>query len=177
MWWAWPQLRRFWAGVGPVAAGLLVTWLYSLLSEQALPHLRIASTMLENYWPCLGAGLLTLTAASIVAERAHRQHATRAPQPLRAARQPWRERFKRPPPPIAPVAANASTMVGRTAELARLNEWFAQVKTRSRRVIFISSEPGIGKTTLTRAFLESVGASRARFARSEQASLRAASRI
>jgi tetratricopeptide (TPR) repeat protein len=155
MWWAWPLLRRFWAGVGTVTAGLLVTWLYSLLSEQALPHLRIASTLLHNYWPWLGAGLLALTAASIVAERAHRQHATRAPQPLRVARRSWRERFKRPPPPIVPAATSASTMVGRKAELARLNEWFAQVRNGTRRVIFVSGEAGIGKTTLTRAFLES----------------------
>jgi predicted ATPase len=47
-------------------------------------------------------------------------------------------------------------MVGRTAELARLNEWFAQVKSGTRRVIFVAGEAGIGKTTLTRAFLESI---------------------
>jgi predicted ATPase len=161
MWCAWPHLRRFWAGVGTVTAGLLVTWLYSLLSEQALPHLRIASTLLHNYWPWLGAGLLALTTASIVAERAHRQHATRAPQPLRVARRSWPERFKRPPPPIVPAATNASTMVGRTSELAKLDDWFTQVKTGARRVIFVSGEPGIGKTTLTRAFLESITNDRA----------------
>ena len=40
MWWAWPHLRRLWAAVGTITAGLAVTWVYSLLSERALPHLR-----------------------------------------------------------------------------------------------------------------------------------------
>ena len=74
----WPRLRRLWAGVGTITVGLVVTWLYSLLSEQALPHLRIASFLLHDYWPWLGAGLLALTTVSIVAERAHWQHEARA---------------------------------------------------------------------------------------------------
>ncbi len=51
MWRMWPHLRRLWAGIGTVTAGLVVTWLYSLMSEQALPHLRIVSNLLYGYWP------------------------------------------------------------------------------------------------------------------------------
>jgi len=47
-------------------------------------------------------------------------------------------------------------MVGRAAELTKLNDWFTQVKTDTRRIIFITGEPGIGKTTLTRAFTDSL---------------------
>ena len=47
-------------------------------------------------------------------------------------------------------------MIGRAAELARLNEWFSQVSTGTRRVVFVSGELGIGKTTLVRAFLDSI---------------------
>jgi predicted ATPase len=47
-------------------------------------------------------------------------------------------------------------MVGRTSELAKLNGWFTQTKTELRRVIFVSGEPGIGKTTLTRTFIDSL---------------------
>jgi hypothetical protein len=36
-------------------------------------------------------------------------------------------------------------MVGRTVELAKLGDWFAQVKTGSRRVIFVSGEPGMAR--------------------------------
>ena len=51
-------------------------------------------------------------------------------------------------------------MVGRTTELAKLNDYFAQVKAGTRRVVFVSGEPGIGKTTLVRAFLDSISADR-----------------
>jgi TolB-like protein/Tfp pilus assembly protein PilF len=78
MWSLWSQLRRLWAGVGTVTAGLLVTWLYSLLSEQPLPHSRVALQILDDYWPWLGAALLALTTLSVVAARAHRQHAGQA---------------------------------------------------------------------------------------------------
>jgi predicted ATPase len=40
-------------------------------------------------------------------------------------------------------------MVGRATELAQLNDWFEQARSGTRRVIFVSGEPGIGKTTLT----------------------------
>ena len=51
-------------------------------------------------------------------------------------------------------------MVGRSSELAKLNDYFAQVKAGTRRVLFVSGEPGIGKTTLVRAFLDSISADR-----------------
>ena len=160
MWWAWPHLRRLWAGVGTIIAGLAVTWVYSLLSEQALPHLRIASFLLHDYWPWLGAGLLALTTVSIVAERAHRRHEARAPQPLRLRARSWWERLRGSTSAVVSPVAHTSTMVGRTTELAKLNDYFAQVKAGTRRVVFVSGEPGIGKTTLVRAFLDSISADR-----------------
>ena len=42
-------------------------------------------------------------------------------------------------------------MVGREAELARLQSWFAHVLEGRRSVVFIAGEAGIGKTTLVRA--------------------------
>jgi hypothetical protein len=74
MWWLWPHLRRLWAGVGTVTVGLVVTCLYSWLSEQPLPHSRIALQTLDDYWLWLGAALLALTTLSVFAERAHRRH-------------------------------------------------------------------------------------------------------
>jgi len=52
-------------------------------------------------------------------------------------------------------------MVGRATELAQLNHWFEQTRSGTRRVIFVSGEPGIGKTTLTRAFADSLASGRA----------------
>jgi hypothetical protein len=160
MWWAWPHLRRFWAGVGTLIAGLTVTYIYNLWSSQAVPDLPRAIGFLHDYWTWAGGALLALGVASFVAERAHRRHEARAPQPLRVGERSWRERFRRPTPPAVSVATSASTMVGRAGELAELNDWFAQVKNGSRRVIFVSGEPGIGKTTLTRAFLDSAASDR-----------------
>jgi hypothetical protein len=153
MWWMWPHLRRLWAGVGTITAGLIVTWLYSLLSAQALPHVSIASILLRDYWPWLAGGLLAIAMVSFVAEQSHRKHQSRAPQPLRIAGRRWFKRFHSRAP-VKSVATATSTMVGRVDELAKLNDLFAQVRSGTRRVIFVSGEPGIGKTTLTRTFLD-----------------------
>ena len=52
------------------------------------------------------------------------------------------------PPPAA--------IVGRTAELAQLAQSLARALTGERQLVFISGEPGIGKTTLVETFLETV---------------------
>lgn len=156
MWWLWPHLRRLWAGVGTVTVGLVVTYLYSLLSEQALPHLRVAVSVLHAYGPWLTGTLLALAVISIAAERAHRQHEAGAPQPLSVRPRSLRARFQRQAPPATSAATSASTMVGRAGELTKLNNWFAQAKSGTRRIIFITGEPGIGKTTLTRAFTDAL---------------------
>jgi DNA-binding winged helix-turn-helix (wHTH) protein/tetratricopeptide (TPR) repeat protein len=51
------------------------------------------------------------------------------------------------PPPI---------LVGREAELARMREWYTQASAGQRRVIFVTGEAGIGKSTFVGAFLDSV---------------------
>ena len=167
MWWLWPHLRRLWAGVGTLTAGLTVTYLYNLWSKQAVPDLRSLSSLLHDYWVWTGGGLLALATVSVVAERAHRQHEARAPRPLRARRASacaLLASLKRPRSDAALVASVQSValaMVGRATELARLKDRFEQVKAGTRRIIFLSGEPGIGKTTLTRFFLDSLSNDRA----------------
>ena len=56
-------------------------------------------------------------------------------------------------PTPTPVPPPAPTIVGRTKELERLHAWWAHAERGSRQVIFISGEPGIGKTTLVETFL------------------------
>ncbi len=60
--------------------------------------------------------------------------------------------------PKRPVAATgpAPIMVGREKDLAQLQDWYSQVLQGQRRVVFIVGEAGIGKTTLVRAFLNSI---------------------
>jgi DNA-binding winged helix-turn-helix (wHTH) protein/predicted ATPase len=55
-----------------------------------------------------------------------------------------------PPPPASDVAP---ALVGRASELARLREIFASVQTGRRRLVFVTGEAGIGKTTLVDAFV------------------------
>jgi len=160
MWWLWPHLRRLWAGIGTVAAGLFVSWFYSLLSEQPQPHARIAYALLYRDWPWITFSLMVLGGVSAVAEKAHRNREARTPTPERLRRRLFRERFKRNLHTVKATALSAPTMVGRAVELTRLKDWFEQVKTGQRRVIFVSGEPGIGKTTLTRSFADSLMADR-----------------
>jgi predicted ATPase len=44
-------------------------------------------------------------------------------------------------------------VVGREAELAQLARWFARAQGGARHLVFVTGEPGIGKTTLVDAFL------------------------
>ncbi len=43
--------------------------------------------------------------------------------------------------------------VGRERELAQLQQWFAHAQQGQRQLVFVSGEPGAGKTTLVRQFL------------------------
>ena len=62
--------------------------------------------------------------------------------------------------PLAPspvVAASPAGLVGREAELAQLQQWWAQACQGRRQVVFITGEAGIGKTTLVDAFVAAGG--------------------
>ncbi|NOT53092.1 MAG: AAA family ATPase, partial [Deltaproteobacteria bacterium] len=45
-------------------------------------------------------------------------------------------------------------LVGRDAELARLHTWWDKALSGTRQIVFLSGEPGIGKTALVDAFVE-----------------------
>lgn len=52
----------------------------------------------------------------------------------------------------------ATNLVGREAELTQLHRWLEKALQGERQVVFITGEPGIGKTTLVEAFLERAAA-------------------
>jgi DNA-binding winged helix-turn-helix (wHTH) protein/predicted ATPase len=57
------------------------------------------------------------------------------------------------------AAANwqlATHLVGREAELAQLHGWVEKALAGERQIVFVTGEPGIGKTTLVEAFLASL---------------------
>jgi len=53
---------------------------------------------------------------------------------------------------------SAINLVGREEEIARLHGWFAKAAHGERQLIFVTGEPGIGKTTVVEAFLQQVAA-------------------
>lgn len=66
--------------------------------------------------------------------------------------------------PVARAAESAAeagaappTLVGREAELHRLHAHFARALCGQRQLVFLTGEPGIGKTTLVEAFLAQIG--------------------
>jgi predicted ATPase/DNA-binding winged helix-turn-helix (wHTH) protein len=50
----------------------------------------------------------------------------------------------------------ATRLVGREAELARLHKWLEKALAGERQIVFVTGEPGIGKTTLVEVFLASL---------------------
>ena len=60
-------------------------------------------------------------------------------------------------PPPGPVAAHETTaLVGRDAELGRLRERLEQALKGQRQLVFVTGEPGIGKTALVEALLAGI---------------------
>jgi tetratricopeptide (TPR) repeat protein len=146
---------------------LAVNYLYGWLWNQPAPALSWLTDYLWRYRYWGLSALLAFAVTSVFAEREFRKHEARAPRPLRTQGGPirtLRSRFKlaaRVRAADAQTQSTAPKMVGRATELAQLNGWFEQARSGTRRVIFVSGEPGIGKTTLTRAFADSLASDRA----------------
>ncbi len=65
------------------------------------------------------------------------------------------------PPPAPPAHASSSAaqhlvLVGREVELARLEQAYARAVQGQRQLVFVTGEPGIGKTTVVDAFVRGV---------------------
>jgi len=58
--------------------------------------------------------------------------------------------------PEKPSTVPSTIMVGRERELALLRNRYAQVVDERRAVVFVAGEPGIGKTAIVQAFLDSI---------------------
>src|SRR5262249_37424917 len=62
----------------------------------------------------------------------------------------------RPPAPSSPPRAASPTplLVGRERELTHLHQCLGRVRQGARQTVFLTGEPGIGKTTIVNAFVE-----------------------
>jgi DNA-binding winged helix-turn-helix (wHTH) protein/predicted ATPase len=59
------------------------------------------------------------------------------------------------------------TLVGREAELEHLHRWLGKVLNGERQIVFVTGEPGIGKTTIVEAFLGQIGMEEVRIGRGQ----------
>lgn len=55
------------------------------------------------------------------------------------------------------LTPHSFVLVGRAIELTHLHQWLAKAANGTRQLVFVTGEPGIGKTTLVDAFLQSLG--------------------
>lgn len=55
----------------------------------------------------------------------------------------------------------APTLVGRDEQLAQLHRWLERALSGERQVVFVTGEPGIGKTSIIETFVHQVGTQRA----------------
>jgi predicted ATPase len=62
-----------------------------------------------------------------------------------------------PPEPPDVLPAPSPLLVGREAELAQLHTWFTRAQHGARQMVFVTGEPGIGKTSVVEAFLHQLG--------------------
>ena len=63
-----------------------------------------------------------------------------------------------PPLPTPEPRPPTPLLVGRDSELSQLHHWLAKALTGERQMVFVTGEPGIGKTALVDAFLEQASA-------------------
>lgn len=60
------------------------------------------------------------------------------------------------PDPIPHPQSLTPIFVGREAELEQLHDWFSQAHAGARQIVFVTGEPGIGKTSLIETFLHTL---------------------
>jgi DNA-binding winged helix-turn-helix (wHTH) protein len=80
---------------------------------------------------------------------------TATPQPVQSPRSQVQSQNFEPAP--SPQSLTPS-FVGREAELAQLHQWLEKALNGERQLVFVTGEPGIGKTTVVEAFLSQVAA-------------------
>jgi DNA-binding winged helix-turn-helix (wHTH) protein/predicted ATPase len=65
----------------------------------------------------------------------------------------WRLEAGSSSPQVSSLKSLASNFVGREAERQQLHDWLDKALNGDRQLLFVTGEPGIGKTTLVEAFL------------------------
>jgi predicted ATPase/DNA-binding winged helix-turn-helix (wHTH) protein len=138
-----------------------------LLMEQA-GQLVTKEALLEAIWPDTAVTEAVLTVCIGELRKALRESA-QAPRFIQTVHRRG-YRFIGHLPTVAALAPPASSpslpfplsdpplLVGREGVVAELRQWLAHVRQGSRQVVFLTGEPGIGKTTVVNAFVAQAAA-------------------
>ncbi len=136
-------------------AGRLVT--KEALTTAVWPDTRVGDGLVKGYVrdlrKLLGDDADTPRFIATVASRGYRFIA-----PVTTARVPVPHTIRGSLAPTFTPAASPVQLVGRDTELASLHGRFMTALSGQRQLLFVTGEPGIGKTTLVDAFLEQVSA-------------------
>lgn len=154
-----PQARQLWCGDAPVP--LQARPLEVLCYLSAHPDRVVAAEeLLHQVWQGIS---VTKTAVKVCIRAIRRALGEDAEHPVyleTVGREGYRFRPTAGSPPLPPPHGPQLTpMVGRTWELQYLDRELASALRGVRQVVFVTGEPGMGKTTLVDRFLERVAAS------------------
>jgi transcriptional regulator of acetoin/glycerol metabolism len=123
-------------------------WGETLVSEEGLRD------YLREIRQALGDNAKAPRFIETVHRRGYRFLPTVTTQPVPSAK--LKVQSAQSPPPGAQHPA--PILVGRGTELAQLHRWFDKAMNGKRQIVFVTGEPGIGKTTLIDAFYWESGA-------------------
>jgi DNA-binding winged helix-turn-helix (wHTH) protein/tetratricopeptide (TPR) repeat protein len=156
--------ERLWRGDAPVALRPKTLQVLRYLAERP-GRLVTRDELLDVVWPDVAVAPETLTQVIAELRRAleddarrpvfiqtvHRRGFRFIAEPRASHEGEWAHAHLAPERP-----PDRRLLVGRDAELARLGEVLQQVRAGRRQVVFVTGEPGIGKTSLVRTFAESL---------------------
>jgi DNA-binding winged helix-turn-helix (wHTH) protein/tetratricopeptide (TPR) repeat protein len=136
-----------------------------LLIEQA-GQLVTKETLLETIWPDAVVTEAVLTVCIGELRKALRETA-RAPRFIQTVHRrgyrcighlPTVDPSPHPPASLASPRATSPTplLIGRERELASLHQCLERVRQSARQTVFLTGEPGMGKTTIVNAFVEAL---------------------
>jgi hypothetical protein len=154
-----PQARQLWRGDEPVplqARPLAVLCYLSAHPDRVVT----AEELLHQVWQGI---YVTKTAVKVCIRAIRGALGEDVEHPVyleTVGREGYRFRPAAGSPPLPPPHGPQTTpMVGRERELQHLDRGLASALRGTRQVVFVTGEPGIGKTTLVDRFLERVEAS------------------
>ena len=160
-----PRTGRLWRDGSEVKLAPRAAAVLRLLAERA-QELVTKQDLLEHVWGGMAVGDDALTSCiqelrGVLGDDARHPHyiETRHRRGYRLMVPATVDEQSVAAAPLQVASPEPSRLVGRVAEFGELARAFDQARSGRRQIVFISGEPGIGKSSLADAFLEQLAAS------------------